>query len=155
LRLIELGPVVVVNDFDDWVARVNPLKVLNVDGFDVPGNLGGQRRRIGLQVGVVGGLQRGRANPKIPFEGDNEDQTSDKNEDEQPDNETQRKSSGRPLWHGFYALRRFGGDLGYSTGSISSAPESPNDVSHHAFAWPAVLAAFALPQSDPGLMRSG
>src|SRR6516165_11926115 len=43
LRLTELGAVVVINDIDDRIARVNPLKVLNVDRSDVTGNLGGQR----------------------------------------------------------------------------------------------------------------
>ena len=108
LRLTELGAVVVVNDIDDGIARVNPLKVLNVDGSDVSGNLGGHRRRIGLQIRVVGGLQRGRAYPKVPFVGDNEDQTSDKKEDEQPDDKTQPKSGGQSLWAWlFMPLRRY------------------------------------------------
>jgi hypothetical protein len=77
LCLIELGAVVVVNDIDDGIARVNPLKVLNVDGSDVSGNFGGERCRISLQIGIVGGLQHSRANPPVPLVGDNEDQTSD------------------------------------------------------------------------------
>jgi len=77
LRLSELGAVVVVNDIDDGIARVNPLKVLNVDGSDVSGNFGGEQCRISLQIGIVGGLQHSRANPPVPLVGDNEDQTSD------------------------------------------------------------------------------
>src|SRR4029077_16554705 len=77
LRLTELRVVVVVNDIDDGIARVNPLKVLNVDGFDVSGNFGCWGCRIRLQKGMVGGWQPSRANPPVPLVGDKEDQTSD------------------------------------------------------------------------------
>src|SRR6516165_10922897 len=95
LRLTELGAVVVINDIDDRIASVNPLKVLNVDRSDVTGNLGGQRCRISLQISVVGGLQHSRANPPVPLVGDDEDQTCDQEQDKCPDADTQQKCSDR------------------------------------------------------------
>jgi hypothetical protein len=89
LRLIELGAVVIVNDIDDGITGTNSLKVLNVDGLDISGNLGRQRCRVSLQIGIVGGLQRCRANPPVPFVGDNKSKTSDQKQDERSDAETQ------------------------------------------------------------------
>ena len=101
LRLIELGAVVVVDDLDQDVAAMNALEVLHQHAADVTGNLGGERRRIGLKIGVVGALQCGRAHPPVPFASDDEDEGADQNENKQPDagaGPSEPPFCRKPLW---------------------------------------------------------
>ena len=56
-----------------------------MDPADIAGNLGSERRHIGLKIGIVGALQGGRPHPPIPFASDDEDEGADQNEDKQPD----------------------------------------------------------------------
>lgn len=85
LRLIELGAVIVVDDLDQDVAAMNALEVLHQHVADVTGNLGGERRRIGLQVGVVSALQHSRPHPPVPFAHDDEDERTDQKKNKQSD----------------------------------------------------------------------
>ena len=57
---------------------MNPLEVLHVNPADIAGNLGRERRRIGLKIGIIGALQGGRAYPPVPFASDDEDESTDK-----------------------------------------------------------------------------
>ena len=48
----------------------------DVHSADITWNLGGERSQIGVQAGVVGGLQNGRSHPPVPFDGDECDEAA-------------------------------------------------------------------------------
>jgi len=68
LGLVALGAERRVVDPDQQVAGPHELKVADRDLADPSGNLGGQRREIGLQSGVIGPLRAGGADPVVPVD---------------------------------------------------------------------------------------
>jgi hypothetical protein len=85
LSLIKLSAVVVVYDLDEDVAAVDPLEISHKNSADVARNLGGEWCRVSLKVGVIGALQGGGAYPPVPLAKNDENESTDKNENKQPD----------------------------------------------------------------------
>ncbi len=87
--LVDLGAIIVIDDLDQQIAGFDLLEIPHSDLADIAGNLGGERRQVGMQIGVVGALHRGRSNPPVPLNGDEGDERSDQKQDEQPEDDAE------------------------------------------------------------------
>jgi hypothetical protein len=62
--------IIVLHDFREQLPGVDPLEVLYRHALYITGYLGGNRRQVGLQVGILRGLFSGVALPATPTRGD-------------------------------------------------------------------------------------
>jgi len=68
-RLLQLSAVIVIDDLDQQLPAASPGEVLHRETADISGRSGRERRQIGLQIGVVGGLKRCGTELPTPFAG--------------------------------------------------------------------------------------
>ncbi len=66
LGLRDLGLVVGGIDLDQEIAGLDALEIVDGDGEHLAGDPAAQPRQLGANIGVVGGLDRGAADPGIP-----------------------------------------------------------------------------------------
>ena len=66
LGLRDLSLVVGGIDLHQEIAGLDALKVVHGDGEDLAGDAAGQPGQFGANIGVVGGLDRGVADPGVP-----------------------------------------------------------------------------------------
>jgi hypothetical protein len=90
LRLLELGAVIVVDHLDQEVAGLDPLEIMDRHTADIARNFGGERREVGLQIGVLGALSSRRPHPPVPFPRDHDDKAANQQQNEQPNTGGQR-----------------------------------------------------------------
>jgi len=85
LSLGELGPIVVVDDFDKQVASLHPLEIPDWNAADVSWALGGKWRDIGLEISIIGSLQDRCTDPEIPIDGHDGEKEDGQHNDESTD----------------------------------------------------------------------
>ncbi len=91
------GPIIIIDDQGDQVARAHPLEILGRDGADIAGDLGGDRRQVGLQVGVIGGLPSRRPLPAVPAGHDDQQDHEGYDEDERSPGHLRRQAPVDPV----------------------------------------------------------
>ena len=137
LGLLQLGAVIVVVDLHQQVAGFDLLEVAYGDVADIAWNLGGERSQIGVQVGVVRGLQDGRSHPPIPFVGDEFDEARDQNQDEQSEGDANPSGGSRRRERMMRRISRgasgFGGGLLLFSGPVVHGPATPTFGARTAF----------------------
>ena len=127
LGLLELRAVVVVDELDEQLAGLDRLEILHGQLADIGWDLGGQRRGVGLEIGIVRGLPYGRPHPPVPFARHEDDEPAYGEKYEKPDGgaepaecsgrpcRSQRRASGRriacaphtPAWGGALIVQCF------------------------------------------------